>query len=182
MWLTWSQKRGRGMELPHEFYFYTLAQVGITFAGFATILMALRESRGGGMSKFHLWVAKSYIQSGLVTAMNAMLAPLMFGMGLDQIATWRATSLLIGLPAVVMLFLAPRQWRQTTDMPVRPRLWVQIVLGLLINGALLFNAAGWPAPPGAGLVMLAISWNLFGFFVQFAESVSFFFGDEENTQ
>ena len=59
------------MELPHAVYFYTLAQVGITFAGFATILMALRETRGRGMSKFHLWVAKSYIQSGLVTAMSA---------------------------------------------------------------------------------------------------------------
>ncbi len=61
------------MELPHAAYFYTLAQIGIAFAGFATILMALRESRGRPMSKFDLWVAKSYIQSGLVTAVCAML-------------------------------------------------------------------------------------------------------------
>lgn len=46
------------MELPHAAYFYTLAQIGIAFAGFATILMALREARGG-LSRFHLWVAKS---------------------------------------------------------------------------------------------------------------------------
>jgi hypothetical protein len=62
---------------------------------------------------------------------------------------------------------------------VRLRLKVQIALGLAVNGALLFNAAGWPMPPGAGLVMLAVSWNLFGFFVQFAESVNFFFGTED---
>ena len=166
------------MELPNDVYFYTLAQIGITFAGFATILMALRESRGGGMSKFHLWVAKSYIQSGLVTAMNAMLAPLLFGLGLSETVTWQATSLLIGIPALLMLALAPSQWRRTTTMPVRPRHKVQIGLGLLINGALLFDAAGWPVPPGGGLIMLAVSWNLFGFFVQFAESVNFFFGAE----
>ena len=63
-------------------------------------------------------------------------------------------------------------------MPVRARLWVQIILGVLINGFLLCNAAGWPLPPAAGPVMLAVSWNLFSFFAQFAESVTFFFEDE----
>ncbi len=69
------------MDLPGASYFYTLAQVGITFSGFAAMLMALRQMRGAGMSKFHLWVAKSYVQSGLVTAINAMLSPLIFGLG-----------------------------------------------------------------------------------------------------
>jgi hypothetical protein len=167
------------MELPHESYFYALAEVGITFAGFATILMALRETRGKPMSKFHLWVAKSYIQSGLVTAMSAMLPPLLFGLGLSEVQTWRTASVLIGVPALAMLLQAPRQWRATTAAPVRPRLWVQIILGVAINGALLCNAAGWPIPPGAGFVMLAVSWNLFGFFAQFAESVNFFFEPED---
>jgi hypothetical protein len=170
------------MDLSHAAYFYTLAQLGIAFAGFATILMALRETRGGGMSKFHLWVAKSYIQSGLVTAVSAMLPPLLYALGLSETRTWQVASLMIGLPALGMLLLAPRQWRATTDMPIRPRLIVQIVLGLLINGALLFNAAGWPAAPGAGLIMLAVSWNLFGFFAQFAESVNFFFGPDEEKE
>ena len=163
------------MELSHAVYFYTLAQVGITFAGFATILMALRETRGRGMSKFHLWVAKSYIQSGLVTAVSAMLPPLLFGLGLDETRTWQVASLLIGVPALGMLMLAPRQWRAATAMPVQARLRIQIALGLVINGMLLCNAAGWPLPPGGGLIMLAVSWNLFGFFAQFAESVNYFF-------
>ena len=168
------------MEIAHAAYFYALATIGITFAGFATILVALRESRGGGMSKFHLWVARAYIQSGLVTAISAMLPPLLSGLGLSDSATWRAASLLVGLPAILMLLQAPGNWRRTTEAPIRPRLWVQVALGLLVNAALLFNAAGWPLPPGGGLVMLAVSWNLFGFFLQFAESVNFFFGDEES--
>ena len=168
------------MEIAHAPYFYALATVGITFAGFATILMALRETRGGGMSKFHLWVARSYIQSGLVTAICAMLPPLLFGLGLSELVTWRAASLLIGLPAILMLFQAPGQWRRTTDSPVQARLWIQVGLGLLINATLLFNAAGWPFAPDGGPVMLAVSWNLFSFFLQFAESVNFFFGNEES--
>jgi hypothetical protein len=167
------------MDLPNATYFYTLAQIGIAFAGFATILMALRETRGRPMSKFDLWVAKSYIQSGLVTAASAMLPPLLFSFGLGERMTWQIASLLVGVPALAMLLQAPGQWRARTAMPVRPRLWVQIGVGLIVNGALLFNAAGWPMPPNGSYLMLAISWNLFGFFAQFAESVNFFFEGED---
>jgi len=167
------------MDLPNAAYFYTLAQIGIAFAGFATILMALRETRGRPMSKFDLWVAKSYIQSGLVTSASAMLPPLLFAFGLGERMTWQLASLLVGLPALVMLLQAPGQWRARTDMPVRPRLWVQVGIGLIVNSALLFNAAGWPLPPHGSFLMLAISWNLFGFFAQFAESVNFFFEGED---
>lgn len=171
---------GDGMELPHEAYFYTLATVGITFAGFASILMALRQDRSGGMSRFHLWVAKSYIQSGLFTAMSALMAPLLFGLGLSEDLTWRAASLLIGLPSLAMLTAAPRQWRVASQMALPPRVWAQIGVGVIVNLLLLLNAAGWPLPPRGGLVMLAVSWNLFAFFIQFAESVRFFFEDENH--
>jgi hypothetical protein len=40
--------------------------------------MGLRQMRGASMSKFHLWVARSYIQSGLITAINAMLSPMLY--------------------------------------------------------------------------------------------------------
>lgn len=167
------------MDLPNVFYFYTLAQLGITFAGFAAMLMALREMRGKGMSAFHLWVARSYIQSGLVTAISAMTPPLLYGLGLTEEQTWQAASLLIGLPALVMLALAPKDWRANTPIAFPLRLKLQVGLGLLINLALLFNAAGWPVPPKAGPLMLAVSWNLFAFFFQFAESVRFFFTAED---
>lgn len=164
--------------LPHEAYFYALATVAITFAGFASILLALRQGRGAPLSRFHLWVAKAYIQSGLITAISAMLPPLLYGLGMDEILTWRACSLLIGLPALALLVTAPREWRRVSDKPVPTRLWVQIIFGVGVNLALLANAAGWPHPPAVGLVMLGVSWNLFVFFIQFAESVNFFFEEE----
>jgi len=166
------------MDLPGAGYFYTLAQVGITFAGFAAILMTLREMRGVGMSAFHLWVARSYVQSGLVTAMNALLSPLLFGLGLSERMTWQAASLIIAVQSIVLIVLAPRQWRAATNRPLDLRVKIQIGLGLLINVALLGNAAGWPFSPRGGLVMLAVSWNLFSFFAQFAESIRFFFEEE----
>ena len=168
------------MDLTGAGYFYTLAQVGITFAGFAAILMSVREMRGVGLSKFHLWVAKSYVQSGMITAMNALLSPLLFGLGFSERMTWQIASAFVAVESLVLLALAPSQWRAATERPLETRLKIQIGLGLLINSALLANAAGWPFEPRGGLVMLAISWNLFAFFVQFTESIRFFFEEEES--
>jgi hypothetical protein len=142
--------------------------------------MSLRDMQGAGMSKFHLWVARSYVQSGLVTAVNALLSPLLFGLGLSERMTWQVASAFIGLQSLVLITLAPRQWRSMTDMPIATRLRVQIALGWIINALLLANAVGWPFQPMGGLVMLAVSWNLFAFFAQFAESIRFFFEEEES--
>jgi hypothetical protein len=65
-----------------------------------------------------------------------------------------------------------------TDRPLEMRVKVQIGLGLLINTGLLANAVGWPFTPMGGLLMFAVSWNLFSFFAQFAESIRFFFEEE----
>ena len=107
------------MDLPGASYLFTLAQVGITFAGFAALLMALRQMHGAGMSKFHLWVARSYVQSGLVTAMNAMLAPLLYALGLSQTMTWQAASAFIALQSLFLIALAPGQWRKATSRPLQ---------------------------------------------------------------
>ncbi|HEX3487645.1 MAG TPA: hypothetical protein VHT51_21500 [Micropepsaceae bacterium] len=166
------------MDLTGAAYFYTLAQIGITFAGFAAILMTIRQMRGVSMSKFHLWVARSYVQSGMVTAMNAMLSPLLFALGLSERLTWQVASIFIAIQSVILIALAPRQWRAATDRPLQMRVKIQIGFGLAINAGLLANAIGWPFEPMGGLVMLAVSWNLFAFFAQFAESIRFFFEEE----
>jgi hypothetical protein len=167
------------MDLPGASYFYTLAQVGITFAGFAAILMTLRQMRGASLSKFHLWVAQSYVQSGMVTAVNALLSPLLFGMGFSERMTWQIASILIAAQSIVLIVLAPGQWHAADGGPLQTRVKIHIGLGLLINAALLSNAAGWPFAPFGGAIMLAISWNLFAFFAQFAESIRFFFEEEK---
>jgi hypothetical protein len=168
------------MDLPGASYFYTLAQVGITFSGFAALLVAVRQMRGSGMNPFHLWVARSYVQSGMVTAVNAMLAPLLYGLGFGEETTWQLTSVFVAVQSIVLISLVPRQWRQATTRPMEMRVKVHMALGILINLALLLNAAGWPYRPKGGLLMLAISWNLFAFFAQFAESIRFFFEEEES--
>jgi len=87
--------------------------------------------------------------------------------------------LLTRTQSIVLIILAPGQWRAAEGGPLLMRVKVQLALGLLINAALLSNAVGWPYAPFGGPIMLAISWNLFAFFAQFAESIRFFFEEEE---
>src|SRR5258705_11416500 len=120
------------MDLPGAGYFYTLAQVGITFAGFAAILMTLRQMRGASLSKFHLWVAQSYVTSGMVTAGNALLSPLLFGIGFSERMTWQIASALIAAQSIVLIILAPSQWRAAEGGPLRARLEITMAAGLLV--------------------------------------------------
>jgi len=167
------------MDLTGADYFYTLAQVGITFSGFSALLIAVRQMRGAGLSDFHNWVSRIYVQSGMVTTTNAMLPPLLFGLGLSETMTWRATSVLIVLSSVFRICRLPGQWRNVTIRPLDPRVKIHMGLILVLNAALLCNAAGWPFAPAGGLVMFAVSWYLFAFFFQFSESIRFFFDHEE---
>jgi hypothetical protein len=168
------------MEIPGAGYFYALAQLGITFSGFAALLIVLRQARGSGLSQFHLWVAQSYVKSGLVTSVNAMLAPLIFGLGIPLAITWQVVSGIVAIQSLILLAMAPIEWRKVSNRPLLPRVKVQILMGCLINCALLLNASGWPFPPRGGLIMLAISANLFAFFAQFAESLRFFFDEDRD--
>lgn len=167
------------MDLPGASYFYTLAQIGITFSGFAALLMGLRQMRGAAMSKFQLWVTRAYVQSGLVTAMNAMLSPLLYGLGLTLDMTWQVASAFVAVQSLVLIGMVPRQWRDATQRPMDARVKAHIASGILINALLLMNAFAWPFRPMGGLVMFAISWNLFAFFAQFARSIDFFFEEAE---
>src|SRR5215510_513107 len=96
-------RKGAQMELPGASYFYTLAQIGITFSGFAALLMALRQMRGSEMSKFQLWVTRAYVQSGLGTAMNAMLSPLIYGLGFTLALTWQMASAFVAVQSLVLI-------------------------------------------------------------------------------
>jgi hypothetical protein len=166
------------MDIPGADYFYALAQVGITFSGFSALLIAVQQIRGVSLSGFHKWVARIFVQSGMVTTANAMLAPLFFGMGLTEAMTWRVSSVIIAISSVIRIWRLPTQWRTATKRQMDMRVKIHIWLIMLLNVGLLLNAIGWPFAPSGGLVMFTISWNLFAFFFQFAESVRFFFDEE----
>ena len=50
------------MELPGITYLYTLATVSITFVGFSTLFILIRQALGKTMSKFDILLTKNFLQ------------------------------------------------------------------------------------------------------------------------
>jgi hypothetical protein len=80
-------------------YLYTLATVGMSFAGLSVLTMILGQMLGGQMNKFDGFVARSWVQLGFMITFGSILPPLL---GLFEVSTpmvWRISS---GLMAIIL--------------------------------------------------------------------------------
>jgi hypothetical protein len=58
-------------------YLYTIAGVGMTFAGLSVLTMILRQLLGGRMTRFDSFVTRTWVQLGFMTTFGAILPPLL---------------------------------------------------------------------------------------------------------
>lgn len=80
-------------------YLYTIATVGMTFAGLSMLTMILRQILGGGMTKWDSFVTRTWVQLGFMTAFGSMLPPLLMLFGPPAPIAWRISS---GVLAVIL--------------------------------------------------------------------------------
>jgi len=80
-------------------YLYTIATVGMTFAGLSVLTMILRQILGGRMTKWDSWVTRTWIQLGFMTTFGSILPPLLMlleprcrSLGVFQAALWPSCS------------------------------------------------------------------------------------------
>jgi hypothetical protein len=76
-------------------YLYTIAAVGMSFAGLSVLTMILRQMLGGQMTKFDSFVARTWVQLGFMVTFGSILPPLL---GLVEVSTpmvWRISSALM---------------------------------------------------------------------------------------
>ena len=80
-------------------YLYTIATVGMTFAGLSVLTMILRQMLGGRITKWDSWVTRTWIELGFMTTFGSILPPLLilFGprrrsLGVFQAASWLSFS------------------------------------------------------------------------------------------
>ncbi len=61
------------MELPGEAYLFTLSLVAATFAVVSALVMIMRQSMGGKMSVFDVYLITAYISWGFMQSIVALL-------------------------------------------------------------------------------------------------------------
>ena len=90
---------GLGADVDASGYLYTIATVGMTFAGLSVLTMILRQMLGGRMTKWDSWVTRTWVQLGFMTTFGSILPPLFLLFGPLAPIAWRISS---GVMAVIL--------------------------------------------------------------------------------
>ena len=143
-------------------YLYTIATVGMTFAGLSVLTMILRQMLGGQMTKFDGFVTRTWVQLGFMTTFGAILPPLLILFGDPAQVAWRVSS---GIMAVILggwALTFPRRRHATnpTRLPLEVVLFsVAMAIAAL---ALAANAVVVPVERLAAVYAAAVSAILIG--------------------
>jgi membrane associated rhomboid family serine protease len=146
-------------------YLYTIATVGMTFAGLSVLTMILRQMLGGQITKWDSFLSRTWIQLGFMTTFGSILPPLLILFETPAPIAWRISS---GVMAVVLGAWAltfPR--RRLAANPMRRPLQVVIFLLAMLIAALAFaaNVIVVPVERLGGVYAAAVTAILIGAFV-----------------
>jgi len=133
-------------------YLYTIAIVGMTFAGMSVLTMILRQMLGGRMTKWDSWLARTWVELGFMTTFGSILPPLLI-FGAPASIAWRFSS---GVMAVILGSWAltfPRRRQAVTPTPTRLPLPVMI-FSLAMDIAALALVANAIVVPGELLAVV----------------------------
>jgi hypothetical protein len=143
-------------------YLYTIATVGMTFAGLSVLTMILRQMLGGRITKWDSWVTRTWVELGFMTTFGAILPQLLILFAAPPPIAWRVAS---GVMAVILgswalTFPRRRQAVNPTRLP-----WQVVTFALAMDIAALALAANAIVGPGellAGVYAAAVTAILIG--------------------
>ena len=130
------------MESSATSYLLTMAVLGMTFMGFAAIVMLLRQTLGSHLRAFDALFARVYMEFAVIVSMGAMLPPLLMFWELPTGAVWRLSSGLVGILLLWIGLSYPARRRAVTDEPTPRYVRVNVTIIVLISLTLLIAATG----------------------------------------
>jgi hypothetical protein len=87
------------MELQGETFLFNLSLIAVTFTAVSALVMLLRQTMGGKLSNFDVYLITSFISFGFADAISAVLPPLFNFARLQPPVFWAITS---GLAAAIL--------------------------------------------------------------------------------
>ncbi len=143
-------------------YLYTIATVGMTFAGLSVLTMILRQMLGGQMTRWDSFVARTWVELGFMTTFGSILPPLLIVFGAPAPIAWRIPSgiLAVLLGSWALTFPRRRQAVNPTRLPLPV-----VIFSLAMDIAALALAANAIVGPGellAGVYAAAVTAILIG--------------------
>jgi hypothetical protein len=157
------------MDVKGATFLYTLAGLMITFAGFSTLLLALRPAAGAKLSLLDRYLAKTVMTHVFVLTAGALLPALIALYGIQESWIWRGSSVLFAVPMLSLQITYPRRRRKVVGKAPPPAIFaVFVVLGAAVTLAMLgYVLAGRQYGPAVYITALTIDFFtvVFGFMV-----------------
>ena len=126
------------MEFKGATLLYTLAGLMITFAGFSTLLLALRPAAGARVSLLDRFLAKTVLTHIFVLTAAALLPALFALYGIPEKWIWRSSGVLFALPMLSLQVTYPRRRRNVVGKGPPPAIFaVFVVFGSAVTLAML---------------------------------------------
>jgi hypothetical protein len=142
-------------------YLLALAALSLSFVGFSTIVVVLRQALGSKLSQFDILLVRFFIESGFAVTGFSLLPPMLNVAGLDTSTIWRLSSAIAALMLVVYLvFYLRRRQRTPGSGPIPVRIYVNSVIDFAVIVGLILNVGGWLFKPSGSPYIIALSWTL----------------------
>jgi hypothetical protein len=131
------------MEFKGATLLYTLAGLMITFAGFSTLLLALRPATGARLSLLDRYLART-VMTHIFVLTAAALLPAVFALyDIEEKWIWRGSAVLFALPMLYLQVTYPRRRREVTGEGPPPAIFaVFVVFGSAVTLAMLGYVLG----------------------------------------
>ena len=157
------------MEIKGATFLYTLAGMMITFAGFSTLLLILRQAAGARVSLLDRYLAKTVMTYIFVLTAGALLPALFALYDIQENWIWRGSAVLFALPMLSLQVTYPRRRRKVVGKGPPPAIFaVFVVFGAAVTLAMLgYVLEGLPYSGAAYITALTIDFFtvIFGFVI-----------------
>jgi len=108
------------MEVKGAALLYTLATLGITFAGFSALLLIIRQTAGGSLSALDRFLTRTLVGHLTLLAATALLPAILALYDVTEVWIWKVSALAFGLPMLALLLTYQRRRAAITGRRAPP--------------------------------------------------------------
>lgn len=168
---------GGAPEIEGTAFLYNLSVLAVTFAAVSALVMLVRQTLGGKLSSFDIYLLRAFISFGFAVAVGAVLPPLLSLFELPRAVVWPIASAAAALLLAVILVSVVILRRKVSSGHVPPIVAVSYLLHAAAIIMLGVNAMT-PAVQGAGLFAAGLTLCLANTMWAFVRRISSLLGDK----
>jgi hypothetical protein len=145
------------MPLIGSDYLLNLALIAVSFVGFSTVAIALRQTSSSGLSEFHMHFVRLFIEAGFAVAASSLVPVALSTTSLSPSAIWQLSSAVAAVSWTWYHIQSVRRRLRVSSGPIPWPMRINMVFNTLALILLWENAAGFPFPPNAGPYLWAVT-------------------------